>query len=297
MKLFFLFLFSFISWNAHSASCCVANTSVPNLMILPSTWQQTMTLGTNSVIGDVDPQGNSTFRNAKNKETTKLVRMDLAYAWTEKYQNGISVRYQNKNRSFNGMEASDSGWSDLGFFQAYQPIKYKRTWIFNSFNIPTSDSVYESKKTFSVDAHGTGTYQTGLGVFHLVNLKTWDMSFSTEVHYSFARTFGNGVDKKEVGSSWGTSFSAGVGHIPWRSKIRYGFNLTPRWEGQRSTIINGARQNSKESLVWDSVFNVTYTFNAIYAVGANYLDQTIVGPARNTLLNRSLSLVLQTHFL
>ena len=297
MKLLFLFLFSFISWQAHSASCCVANTSVPNLMILPSKWQQTVTLASTSVIGDVDPNGNSTFRNSKNKETTKLARMDLAYSWTEKYQNGISVRYQNKNRTFEDTEASDSGWSDLGLFQAYQPIKYQRTWLFNSFNIPTSNSVYDSTETLSVDAHGTGTYIAGLGIFHLVNFKTCDLSFSTEVHHSFARTFGTDENQKEIGRSWGTSVSSGVGYIPWRSKARYGFNLTPRMEGQRDTKINGESQTSKQSLVWDSVFNVTYTINATYAVGVNYLDQTIVGPARNTLLNRSISFILQTHFL
>lgn len=296
MKLFFLFLFSLFSWQAHSASCCVANTSVPNLMILPSTWQQTFTIASVRVIGDVNPKGQSTFRNSKNKETTNLARMDLAYSWTEKYQNGVSFRYQNKKRSFEGTEASDSGWSDLGLFQAYQPIKYQRTWIFNSTNIPTSNSVYNSKETFSVDAHGTGTYQTGLGVFHIVNYTAWDMVFSSEVHYSFARDFGSGQDKKEIGSFWGTSFSAGVGYIPWRSKMRYGFNLIPRLEGKKSVKINGEAQNSKQSLVWDSAFNVTYTINASYAVGVNYVDQTIFGPSRNSLLNRSLSILFQSHF-
>jgi hypothetical protein len=297
MKFFFLLLFSFFSWQAHSASCCVANTSVPNLMILPSTWQQTFTVSSVRVIGDVDPKGKSTFRNSKNRETTNLARMDLAYSWTEKYQNGVSFRYQNKKRAFDGTDASDSGWSDLGLFQAYQPIKYQRTWIFNSTNIPTSNSVYDSQETFSVDAHGTGTYQTGLGIFHLVNFKSWDMVLSSEVHHSFARSFGNGQDQKEIGSFWGTSVSAGVGYIPWRSKMRYGLNLIPRLEGQKTVTINDEKQNSKQSLVWDTAFNVTYTINASYAVGVNYLDQTIFGPARNTLLNRSLSVLFQSHFL
>lgn len=297
MKLFFLSLFSLFSGATYAASCCVANTSVPNLMILPSSWQQTLTVASNRIIGDVDPDGSSTFRNSKNRETTNLARMDLAYSWSEKYQNGISVRYQNKKRSFEGSEASDSGWSDLGLFQAYQPIKYQRTWIFNSINVPTSQSVYDSKAAFSVDAHGAGTYQAGLGIFHLINFRSWDVIASSEVHHSFARSFGSGENKKEVGNFWGTSLSAGVGYIPWRSKFRYGLNLTPRIEGQKPVKINGANQNSKQSLVWDSVFNVTYTFNAQYALGVNYLDQTIVGPARNTLLNRSLSILFQTHFL
>lgn len=297
MKLFFLFLFSLFSVRSYAASCCVANTSVPNLMILPSSWQQTLTVASNRVIGDVDPKGSSTFRNSKNRETTNLARMDLAYSWTQQYQNGISVRYQNKKRSFEGSEATDSGWSDLGLFQAYQPVKFQRTWIFNSINVPTSQSVYDSKAAFSVDAHGAGTYQAGLGVFHIINFRSWDFTGSTEVHHSFARSFGSGVDKKEVGSFWGTSLSLGAGYIPWQSKTRYGINLTPRIEGQKPVKINGVNQNSKQSIVWDSVFNVTYTFNAEYALGVNYLDQTILGPARNTLLSRSLSVLFQIHFI
>lgn len=297
MKLFFLLLFNFFSWQAQASSCCVANTSVPNLMILPAKWQQTFTLASSRVIGDVTPKGRSTFRNSKNRETTNIARMDLAYSWTDKYQNGVSFRYQNKKRTFEGTEASDSGWSDVGLFQAYQPIKYQRTWIFNSNNIPTSNSTYDSRETYQVDAHGTGTYQTGIGIFHLVNFTSWDLIFSSEIHHSFARTFEQNQETKEVGSFWGTSVSVGTGYVPWRSKMRYGYNLTPRIEGQKEVKVNGQNQNSKQSVVWDSVFNATYTINASYAVGVNYLDQTIFGPASNTPLNRSVSVLFQTHFL
>lgn len=297
MKLLFLFLFSFYSWQAFASSCCVSNTSVPNLMILPSSWQQTLTLSSARVIGDVSPKGSSVFRNSKNKESTNIARMDLAYSWTDKYQSGVSFRYQNKNRSYNGTQASDTGWSDLGLFQAYQPIKYQRTWIFNSINVPTSNSVYDAKENYSVDAHGTGTYQAGLGIFHLVNFRSWDMVFSSEAHHSFARRFANGQDQKAVGSFWGTSVSIGGGYIPWRSKVRYGLNLTPRFEGQKQVRVNGINQDSKQSIVWDSVVNVTYSIDAQYALGVSYLDQTWFGPARNTLLSRSVSLLFQTHFL
>src|SRR4051794_1548837 len=112
MKWFFLLLFSFLSSRAFSASCCVANTSVPSLMILPSTWQQTFSLASTRVIGDVDPKGNSTFRNDRNKDSTQIAKMDLSYRWFESYQTGISFKYQNKQRELNNSQASDSGWSD-----------------------------------------------------------------------------------------------------------------------------------------------------------------------------------------
>lgn len=297
MKLFFLLLFSLFYWEAQGASCCVANTSVPNLMILPAKWQQTFTVANSRVIGDVSPKGSSTFRDKNNVEQTNMARMDLAYSWTEQYQNGVSFKYQNKKRTFDGEGNNDSGWSDVGLFQAYQPIKFQRTWIFNTVNIPTSKSLYDSQEVNSVDAHGSGTYQAGLGVFHIENFMTWDIVVSSEVHHSFARTFEQGDTTNEVGSFWGGSVSIGAGYIPLKKKIRIGANLTPRMEGEKKMYVNGSELPSKKSLVWDSVLNMTYTINANYAVGASYLDQTIFGPARNSALNRTISVLLQTHFL
>lgn len=297
MKLFFLLVSSLLSLDSLASSCCVANISVPNLMIMPTQWQQTFTMASARVIGDVNTKGHSTFRRNNNKETTNLAKIDLAYSWTQKYQNGISLKYQNKKRSFSSSQANDTGWSDLGLFQAYQPIRYQRTFIFNTINVPTSSSIYDSIEKYSVDAHGTGTYQAGMGLFHVENFRSWDFIVSSEVHHSFARTFSSSENKKEIGSFWGTSLSVGAGYIPWRSKIRYGYNLIPRLEGQKLVKIEEDKTMSKQSLVWDSVLNVTYTINSNYAVGMNYLDQTWFGPARNTLLNRSLSVLFQTHFL
>lgn len=265
-------------------------------MILPARWQQTFTLATSRVIGDVDPKGRSTFRRKQNKESTTMARMDLAYSWADQYQNGVSLKYQERMRDFNGEEASDSGWSDLGLFQAWQPIKFQRTWIFNTINVPTSKSLYDAKESFSVDAHGTGTYQAGLGVFHLINYKTWDILLSSEVHHSFARSFNGSMDT-EVGSFWGASFTVGAGYVPWRSKFRYGLGFTPRLEGQKKVKTNQSSEVSKQSLVWDTVLNVTYSINAQYALGVNYVDQTVMGPAQNTLLNRTVSVLFQTHWL
>src|SRR5437762_1247992 len=118
MKLLFLLLFSLLTEKAYGASCCAANTSVPNLMIMPSTWQQTFTVGNSRVIGDVNPKGQSTFRRTNNKEQTTLARADLAYQWTDLYQTGLSVKYQNKERQVDNDEAKNSGWSDLNFFHA-----------------------------------------------------------------------------------------------------------------------------------------------------------------------------------
>src|SRR5690606_40906243 len=102
MKLLSIFLSSLITFEVYGASCCVSNTSVSNLMILPASWQETLTLSHSKVIGDVNDKGSSTFRRKENKDTTNLAKLDLAYSWTPQYQSGISVKYQNKSRDFDG---------------------------------------------------------------------------------------------------------------------------------------------------------------------------------------------------
>jgi len=297
MKLLFLFLSSFFTSSLFAASCCVSNTSVSNLMIMPADWQQTFTVSQARVIGDVNAKGRSTFRNNNNRDVMTLAKLDLAYGWTPKYQSGVSLKYQNRDRDLNGTQSNDSGWNDIGLSQAYQPNTLNRFWIFNTINIPTATSVYDSRTSMGVDARGTGTYLTSLGIFGIHNIKEWDFVYSSEAHHSFQRSFENNNTNTRVGGFWGTSVTGGVGYIPWKSKARYGLALSPRFEGPKTVTIDNQKNTGKESLVWDTSINFSYTINAYYAFGVNYTDQTIFGPVRNTMLNRALSFQFQSRWL
>jgi hypothetical protein len=296
MKLLFLLVCS-LSAEVFAASCCVSNTSISNLMILPSAWQETFTISQARVIGDANSDGQSTFRKAFNKEITNLARLDLAYSWSLRYQTGISVKYQSRLREFNGSSSSNSGWNDLGLSHAWRLGALERVWIFQTLNIPTAPSVYDSKSNLTVDARGTGTYISSMGIFGIYNLKEWDFLYSSEIHHSFKRNFRRESEDTSVGAFWGGSITVGAGFIPFRSKARYGMALSPRLEGEKEVIVNGMASSSRSSLVWDTSVNFTYTINAEHALGLNYTDQTIWGPVRNTLLNRSLSLQYQTRWL
>jgi hypothetical protein len=266
-------------------------------MILPSAWQQTFTVSQAKVIGDADKRGQSTFRRGSNNEVTNLARLDLAYSWSLGYQTGIAAKYQNRSREFNGSSSSDSGWNDLGLSQAWRPAAEQRLWIFQTLNIPTAPSIYDSRRNLATDARGSGTYISSAGIFGIHNLKEWDLIYSSEVHHSFKRNFRRDSENTLVGGFWGGSITFGAGYIPFRSKARYGIALTPRTEGGKEVVVNGLSSRSQESLVWDMSVNFTYTINALNALGLNYTDQTIWGPVMNTLLNRSLSFQFQTRWL
>src|SRR6188768_2348304 len=109
MKSFYLSIFSLLSWSAFGSSCCVSNTSLPNLMTMPARWQQTYTFANSRVIGDVNSKGQSEFRRSSNKETTTFGRMDLSYQWKDKFQTGVGARYQQKSREYDDSSANDSG--------------------------------------------------------------------------------------------------------------------------------------------------------------------------------------------
>jgi hypothetical protein len=297
MKQWSLFLYSILfihSDDVFAASCCVSNTNVSNLMLLPSKWQETLTVSQGRVIGDVNEKGASTFRRSSNRDVTTLGRLDLAYGWTGRYQSGVSFKYLGRTRELNGESSNSSGWSDLGLTQGYQIFPLKRLWLFHSVNIPTARSIYDSSESFSVDARGTGTYQTSFGVFGISNRKEWDFLYSYEVHRSLEKKFDDRQTQTRVSGFWGTSFTGGAGYIPWRSKARYGVNLAPRYEGPKDVTINGKRTAGKSSLVWDSTLNFSYTLSASHAFGLSYTDQTIFGPVRNSLLSRIIGFQWQT---
>jgi hypothetical protein len=296
MKLLLLFLSSFFSYSVFSASCCVSNTSVSNLMLMPADWQQTFTVSQARVIGDVNEKGRSTFRRNSNKDVINLAKLDLAYGWSNRYQTGIAIKYQNRQRALSGSESNDSGWNDIGLSHAFKPKIMDRFWLFQTLNIPTATSVYDSRSTMAVDARGTGTYLSSIGFFGISNLKEWDFIYSSEVHHSFKRAFTSEQTRMEVGSFWGTSATGGVGYIPWRSKARYGVAITPRLEGAKDLVIDNQKTPGRESFVWDTSVNFSYTLSAAHAFGINYTDQTILGPVKNTLLNRSVSFQFQARW-
>lgn len=266
-------------------------------MMMPSKWQQTFTFASSRVIGDVDTKGKSIFRNSSNKDTTNFARMDLSYQWKDSYQTGIGAKFQQRNRETESSDNHNSGWSDVALFQAWRPSLYYRSWIFQTLNVPTAKSVYDSEKTNSIDAHGTGTWQAGLGGLHVENGRNWDMITSAELHHSFARGFERSDVDLEVGSFWGGSVTVGGGWIPWKSKWRYGLNLTPRFEGAKEVRAGNEKSISRQSLVWDTNLNTTYTMSAHYSLGLSYIDQTIFGPASNTILSRSIAVLFQSHWL
>lgn len=296
MKLLLLLIFSLTGLDALGASCCVSNTGFSNLMILPAKWQQTFIVSQSRVIGDVDPEGNSVFRSDRNKDTTNAARLDLAYSWTSRYQTGLSFKYQNRDREFQGDAANHTGWSDVGVSHALQAPDWKRIWFFQTLNIPTANSTYNSRANLAVDAHGSGTYQLGQGVISIFNFKEWDLLASAEAHYSFGRTFRRENEEVEVSGAPGGGILIGAGYIPWRSKTRYGLALNPRYEDSKTIKANGLESKSDSSIVWDTSVNITHTFNSQYSLGVNYIDQTLFGPARNTLLVRSIGMSFQSRF-
>src|SRR5687767_10802688 len=94
MKPFLTLIFSLLTYSSWSSTCCVSNTGLPNLIYQGSRWQQTFSVSQGKVIGDVDQKGSSTFRNDENKDEVQFARLDLAYAWTQRYQTNLGLKYQ-----------------------------------------------------------------------------------------------------------------------------------------------------------------------------------------------------------
>lgn len=292
MKWFYTILFSLLcpfAFQANAASCCVSNTSLPQLMTLPSRYQISSTLGLSRVQGDVDTKGQSTFRKDSNKDQSQTMRLDLSKMW-KSWQGGISLSMVNRQRELDSQSNSAQGLSDIQLYMAKEEWwKVTKIFPFIKQNIPIANSLYNAKSALAVDAFGLGVYQTSIGAALIRNYKVWDHNFTTEIHQNWARTTGD----THVSAAAGGSMLLGAGYVPWKSRVRLGFSFGPRLESAKQIVTQGSTTHSQKSLVWDSVLSLGYQIEADQNIALNYADQTFFGPARNTTLTRAVTFLYQ----
>ena len=288
----FVLIFSFFVNTSFGASCCVGNTSLPNLMTIPAKWQFSSQATYSKVIGDASTNGDYVFRDSSNKDTSQILRLDVAFQRNE-WQMGIGGQFIQNTRHSNSEEESNRGIGDIFIYGAREfNIEYERFNPLFNFRIPNAPSNYNSKEKLQTDARGSGVPEVSTGILWIHTGKTWDSQIAPTLFYRFSKTF-NENEKIKVGSQWGGALMLGMGFVPWRSKYRISTSLTPRYESSKKMTSNETNTKSDRVLSVDSLVGLTYMINAHQNLGLNYLDQTLVGPARNTLLSRSLSLVFQ----
>lgn len=285
MKFLFFTVFSFYAYASFGSSCCISQGSIPSLMTLPGKIQVS-TFGTYSwVKGDVDPDGNAVFRNDENVDQSYILRTNISYQ-RKNFQGGLGVRGVNRYRRLGNQKRSFSGVGDVSINFAYRFDKvFYKFYPYIAHTFPTARSLYDAKEELGVDAISTGLQQTNIGLLSQKFFKEGDLQAIVEVQQFWGRKF----DATKVESHQGVSFLAGGGYVPWRSQMRFGVLIGPRY-------LDNASADSKGSLVWESLLSLSKQVSLGQTLSFLYGDQTIFGPTYNAQLSRTMSFNYQVLF-
>ena len=284
-----------------AAPCCGGGSAIPSLISGDDLAQLGASVSHGSVIGDAPAQGIPVFRADGDLEQTQTLQLDGAYRFLDRYQAGLSLPLIRRYRQFaSGTQNSSTGFGDARLDVAYEvlPEWGYSAWkphgfLFLEGTVPLGPSIYDAQDSLLVDARSRGFYSLGLGTAFFKAVRHFDFAFSFEAHRSFSKTV-QAADSSSmiVTPGWGWSSMIGAGWSPEGGRFRVGMSLSPVYEGAIQTE-GEVNSISDSQLVWNTGVQVGYQFRSDWSASLNYTDQTLMGPAKNVNLSRTVSLFVQ----
>lgn len=292
-----------------AAACCGSSSVVPSLITSDDRFQISGRTSYAGVVGDVNPSGTAIFRANDDNESIQVLQLDGAALVSDSWQVGAKVPVVRQQRASGDVSEQATGFGDTALSVGYEflpeglysPIR-PRGFLFSQLTFPTGPSIYESTSSFAMDARSRGFFAAGFGTVLTKNLEPWDFSFVAEAHQPFARSFTNSLTGGSLHASprWGGSLSLAAGHTPklLGRNVRFGAAVTPQYEGPIRTQTGNANVGvntnmSSSQLVWNTSFQASYFPNMDWTLMLSYNDQTLLGPAHNTILTRSVAFFVQ----
>lgn len=282
------------------AACCGGTSAIPSLISGDDWAQFSVGLTEAQVVGDAPAAGIPVFRSDGDTEVAETLMINGALQLTDGLQGGIGVPVIRRARSVSNMQASSAGLADIELDLAYEilPDQTYSVWRPHGFafveaTLPTSPSIYEATAPFLIDARGRGFFSSGGGFALFKETGNFDAILVAEGHRSFSRsvTLPDGTPLRLM-PGWGGSLLLGAGYSPGMGNFRVGASLSPIYEGSIGTS-GGFEDESSAQLVWNASVQLGYLVTREWSASLSYLDQTLVGPARNISLSRGISLFLQ----
>ena len=233
-------------------------------------------------------------------ESITVLNLAGAYRISDRFQAGVGVPFISRNLDSPGTQASATGTGDLLVDAAYEIIPdltysewRPKGFAFVQITLPTGPSTYDSKDPLQIDTRGRGFYTLGLGAAFLKTFSTIDITLTLEGHRSLGRTVtAPGGGPLELNPSFGGSALAGIGWSPGNGSLRIGASLSPIYEG-RIEVTGTVNSLSDPQLAWNTSLQAGYLLSDEWSTGLSYTDQTLMGPAQNVSLSRSVALSVQ----
>ncbi len=292
---------------ALAAPCCAGGGSLPAMITGDEASQLTLTTSASTVIGDAPAEGIPVFRSTRVRETSQVLKVDAAANLStlrpgalDRWQAGISVpilRHDYWRATSGSVSAIAVGDVLLGtafeFLPEWSYSKWKpKGFVFAQLTLPTGRSIYESSATDAVDVTGKGFTTASAGAIFVKRWSVWDASLTLQASHSLRRVFTSGSvgESLDISPFWGASAGATVG---WsRGAFRAGLRLQPTYVQALTTTTPSSVSVSSYKLSWDTGINLTWLVNDDWSVNGAWVDQTLLGPAINSSLSRSVAVTV-----
>ncbi|MGE4232458.1 MAG: hypothetical protein AB7F43_03930 [Bacteriovoracia bacterium] len=282
-----------------AAPCCAGAGAIPALITDDSKAQGSFTSSYGAVIGDAPDKGIPVFRSKTSSEVTYTNTIELSHIFFERFQGGVSVPVVTRTISKKEKEAAQTGLGDTRVSVGYEAIpewSYSKlrpkVILFSQATLATGVSIYETKTVFTEDVTGRGFNSIGLGG---VVMKTfysfrnpWDVYFLTEAHKGFLRNF----QTIKVDPAWGATAGVGVGKSFMTTyPLRVGLRVQPVYGAGKKIESSYGVTNASYQFNFDIALEAALQINDELKISGTYTDQTLLGPAVNTTLSRTIALM------
>ncbi len=289
-----------------SAPCCAGAGVFPAMVIGDHKAQVSAVVSQSNVIADTPEKGLPVWRKNNHAENTRTLRIDAVHVFEDLWQAGITLPIN--QRSLSNSATTTKSNIRLGDIQATGAYEFLPEWsyslwkprgyVFTSLVVPTGRSIYEAEEVGAVDANGRGFWIPSVGVFFTKTWGIFDAYLLTEIHRSIPRSFEVDGEELRVDPRWGGSVGLGAGVSPFRNKylngLRFGLRIQPSYNQSKSVTINETKLSSDTpQKVCDTAAEINYLLFEDWSFFAVYNDQTLLGPAQNTTLSRTLALGAQ----
>ncbi len=282
-----------------AAPCCGGGSAAPALISGDDAYQLSFSVSRSKVIGDAPEHGIPVFRKQNHNEITQTYKIDGAFVFNDDYQAGMSIPIVQRNVSNASFKEEETGFGDIKANLGYEfwpELSYSeikpRGFVFMQITVPTGKSIYETSNRVGADAMGRGFYSLGIGTLLVKKWNVWDALIIPNIYYSFTRTFEKTDETIKVKPGFGGNVLFGIGYN--FLDYRVGLRITPNYnQFKRIQSSVTGETISRYQMNIDTGLDFAYLFNQVYSLSISYTDQTILGPAVNTTLSRTVALNFQ----
>lgn len=171
-------------------------------------------------------------------------------------------------------------------YSYWRPLVYLSAMI----NVPTGKSIYdESSLSEGADVTGHNQWGAGLGLTARKVYFPLTVTFQARTLRIFAKTF----DQVEVSDFYDSSVALITNSVTRYKDISVTLGVTGNHLSRR-TISPGSESGAMQNVT--VIAGLQKPLSEEWFAGINYSDQTLVGPAKNSILNRTLTVNLNYNY-